>query len=125
MPKYLIHRTVGALSDEQIRAAGDRSNDALAQMSGIRWIRSYYAADEGKIYCEYEALNLELLVEHARRAASPSTAPRSCASWTRPCSADAGTPRRRRTPRPGSGAFPRWQRQGNGRVSRVLPRRGR
>jgi hypothetical protein len=71
MPKYLIHRTVGALSDEQIRAAGDRSNDALAQMSGIRWIRSYYAADEGKIYCEYEALNLELLLEHARRAGLP------------------------------------------------------
>lgn len=71
MPKYLIHRTVGSLSDEQIQAAGDESNDVLAQMSGIRWIRSYYSADEGKIYCEYEALNLDLLLEHARRAGLP------------------------------------------------------
>ena len=71
MPKYLIHRTVGAMSDEEIQAAGERSNDVLAQMSGIRWMRSYYSADEGKIYCEYEALNLELLLEHARRAGLP------------------------------------------------------
>jgi hypothetical protein len=71
MPKYLIHRTVGAMSDEEIQAAGKRSNDVLAQMSGIRWMRSYYSADEGKIYCEYEALNLELLLEHARRAGLP------------------------------------------------------
>lgn len=40
-------------------------------MSGIRWIRSYYAAEEGKISCEYEALNLDLLIEHARRADIP------------------------------------------------------
>ena len=71
MSKYLIHRTVGALSAEQIQAAGERSNDVVAQMSGIRWIRSYYSAEEGKIYCEYEALNLELLLEHARRAGLP------------------------------------------------------
>ncbi len=71
MPKYLIHRTVGSLSDEEIQTAGYGSNDALAQMSGIRWIRSYYSADEGKIYCEYEALNLELLLEHARSAGLP------------------------------------------------------
>ena len=71
MPKYLIHRTVGSLSDEQIQAAGDGSNDVLAQMSGIRSIATYYSAEEGKIYCEYEALNLDLLVEHARRAGLP------------------------------------------------------
>jgi hypothetical protein len=71
MPKYLIHRTVGSLSAEQIQAAGKGSNDVLATMSGIRWIRSYYSAEEGKIYCEYEALNLELLLEHARRAGLP------------------------------------------------------
>ena len=71
MQRYMIHRTVGTLSDEQIQAAGDASNDALAQMDGIRWIRSYYSAEEGKIYCEYEALNLELLLEHARRAGLP------------------------------------------------------
>ncbi len=71
MPKYLIHRTVGELSEEQLQTAGHASNDVLGQMSGIRWIRSYYSAEEGKIYCEYEALNLDLLLDHARRAGLP------------------------------------------------------
>lgn len=71
MPKYIIQRTVGQLSDAEIDAAGKRSNDALAQMPGVRWIRSYYSAEEGKIYCEYEAPSLELLYEHARSAQIP------------------------------------------------------
>ena len=71
MPKYLIHRTVGQLSDDEIDAAGRGSTDALAGLPGVRWVRSYYSAEEGKIYCEYEALNLELLFEHARRADIP------------------------------------------------------
>ncbi len=32
---------------------------------------SYYSAEEGKLYCEWEAPNLELLFEHARRAGMP------------------------------------------------------
>lgn len=71
MATYIVHRTVGQLTDAQIEAAGLASNAALANMSGIRWIRSYYSAEEGKIYCEYEALNLELLIEHARQADIP------------------------------------------------------
>ena len=71
MPRYIIHRTVGQLAPEEIDAAGKASNDALAGMSGVRWIRSYYSAEEGKIYCEYEAINLELLFDHARRANIP------------------------------------------------------
>ena len=71
MPTYLIHRTVGQLSDAQLEAGGYASNAVLADMAGIRWMRSYYSAEEGKLYCEYEALNLELLLEHARRAGVP------------------------------------------------------
>ena len=71
MPKYIIHRTVGQLSDEDLDAAGVASTGALDNMAGIRWVRSYYSAEEGKIYCEYEALNLDLLFEHARRANIP------------------------------------------------------
>ncbi len=71
MPRYIIHRTVGQLSDDEIDAAGKAGNGALTDMAGIRWVRSYYSAEEGKIYCEYEALNLELLFEHARRANLP------------------------------------------------------
>lgn len=71
MPKYLIHRTVGQLSEAEIDAAGKRSNAALAELPEVRWIRSYYSAEEGKIYCEYEAPRLELLYEHAHKAQMP------------------------------------------------------
>jgi len=71
MPKYIVHRTVGRLSEADIEAASRRSNRVLADMPGVRWIRSYYSAEEGKIYCEYEALDLDLLFEHARRARIP------------------------------------------------------
>jgi hypothetical protein len=40
-------------------------------MPGVRWIRSYYSAAEGKLYCEYEAPSLELLLEFERRAGMP------------------------------------------------------
>jgi hypothetical protein len=71
MATYIIHRTVGQLSDAQLEEGGHASNAVLAGMSGIRWIRSYYSAEEGKLYCEYEAFDLELLLEHARRADIP------------------------------------------------------
>lgn len=38
----------------------------------VKWVRTYYAADEGKMYCEYEAPNIELIYEHARRAQVPA-----------------------------------------------------
>lgn len=71
MPRYLIHRTVGTLSDADIDAAGKRSNRVVTAMPGVHWVRSYYSAEEGKIYCEYEAPSLEMLMEHARRAELP------------------------------------------------------
>ena len=49
----------------------ERTLEALYGMPNVRWIRSYFSAEEGKIYCEYEAPNLELLIEHARRAQIP------------------------------------------------------
>lgn len=71
MPKYIIVRTVGQISEEELEAASMRSIEALDQMSGVRWIRSYYSAEEGKIYCEYEAPSVELIYEHARMAGLP------------------------------------------------------
>ena len=71
MPKYLIHRTVGQVSEKDLEAATYRSFDVLAEMPNVRWVRSYYSAEEGKVYCEYEAPNLELLMEHARRTEIP------------------------------------------------------
>jgi len=71
MPTFLVHRTVGSQTDDEVESAVPRVKAAVAQMPGVRWVRSYYAADEGKIYCEYEAPDLETLMEHARRAGIP------------------------------------------------------
>lgn len=71
MPKYIIARTVGEISEEELEAASMRSIEALDQMPGVRWIRSYYSAEEGKIYCEYEAPSVELIYEHAQMAGLP------------------------------------------------------
>jgi hypothetical protein len=71
MPKYILFRTVGELSEEDIEAASLSSLEVLDQMPEVRWIRSYYSVEEGKIYCEYEAPSMELLFEHARRAGIP------------------------------------------------------
>ncbi|MGH7539748.1 MAG: DUF4242 domain-containing protein [Gemmatimonadota bacterium] len=72
MPRYIIERTVGSLTPEELQAAGRKSNEVLAGMEGIVWIRSYYSDAEGKIYCEYEAPNPAAIREHARRAGLPA-----------------------------------------------------
>ena len=71
MPKYFLVRTLGEVSEEEIEAAAIRSIEVLEQMPDVRWIRSYYSSEEGKLYCEYEAPSTELIFEHARRAGIP------------------------------------------------------
>jgi hypothetical protein len=71
MPRYIIERTVPALSRQELDAAGRRSVAALAGMPEVRWIRSYVSDVEGKIYCEYDAPSPEAIYEHARRAGVP------------------------------------------------------
>lgn len=71
MPRYLIERTVGRLTPEQIEAGSRRSIEVVAGMPGVAWIRTYISSAEGKIYCEYEAPNQEAVLEHARRAGLP------------------------------------------------------
>jgi hypothetical protein len=71
MPRYMIERTVGKLSREQLDAAGRKSNEVLAGMPGVVWIRSYVSDAEGKIYCEYDAPDADAVLEHARRAGLP------------------------------------------------------
>ncbi len=72
MPRYIIERTVGTLSKEQLEAAGKKSNEVIADMDGIVWIRSYVSDAEGKIYCEYDAPNAEAIREHASRTGIPA-----------------------------------------------------
>lgn len=72
MPRYIIERSVPGLTRDALNAAGYKSNEVLAQMSGVVWIKSYVSEAEGKIYCEYEAPNPEAVLEHARRAGLPA-----------------------------------------------------
>lgn len=71
MPRYIIERTVGKLSREDLHAAGLRSNEVIATMPGVVWIRSYVSDVDGKIYCEYDAPDEDSIREHARRAGLP------------------------------------------------------
>jgi hypothetical protein len=72
MPRYIIERDVPSLTPEQLQQAGRASNAVLDDMPEVRWIRSYVSSAEGKIYCEYDAPSIELILEHARRAGLPA-----------------------------------------------------
>ena len=72
MPRYLIERNVGQLTREELEAAGKKSNEVLAEMEDVAWIRSYVCDIDGKIFCEYEAPSIEDVREHARRAGIPA-----------------------------------------------------
>ncbi len=72
MPRYIIEREVGALTREQLAAAGKASNAVLADMPEVVWVKSYVSDAEGKIYCEYIAPNPEAVLEHARRSGIPA-----------------------------------------------------
>jgi hypothetical protein len=72
MPHYIIERDVGQVSPEQLQAAGRLSNQVLADMPEVVWVKSYVSDAEGKIYCEYIAPNPEAVLEHARRAGLPA-----------------------------------------------------
>jgi len=71
MSRYLLTRTVGEIFEEDIKNAIAREEKLAEQMPNVRWIRSYYSAAEGKLYCEYEAPSLELLYEFERRVGMP------------------------------------------------------
>lgn len=79
MPKFIIERKVGKLNDAQIKAAGKRSLEVLVELPEVKWVRTYYSAEEGKMYCEYEAPNIELIYEHARLAKIPADSVRMVA----------------------------------------------
>ncbi len=72
MPRYIIERNVGAVSKADLEAASRKSNEVLANMPGVVWIKSYISEAEGKIYCEYEAPNPEAILEHARLVGIPA-----------------------------------------------------
>jgi hypothetical protein len=71
MPRYIIERDVGKMSRQELDAAARRSVQAIRELDGIMWVRSYISEAEGKIYCEYDAPNPAAIVTHARKAGIP------------------------------------------------------
>lgn len=71
MPRYIIERTVGSMTEEELSVAAKRSIEVIDGMEGVVWIKSYMSAAEGKMYCEYEAPSPDAILEHARRAGLP------------------------------------------------------
>ncbi len=71
MPRYIIERTVGSMTEEELSVAAKRSIGVVDSMEGVVWIKSYMSAAEGKMYCEYEAPSPDAILEHARRAGLP------------------------------------------------------
>ena len=41
MPRYIIERSVGPLTREELDAASRRSLEAISEIPGVVWIRSY------------------------------------------------------------------------------------
>jgi hypothetical protein len=72
MPRYIVERNVGTLTEAEWDAAGKRSNEVLAGMEGVVWVRSYISHTEGKVYCEYDAPSKDAVLEHARLAGLPA-----------------------------------------------------
>ncbi len=79
MPRYIIERDVGSLTQEELEATGRKSNEVLEAMTGVVWIRSYISAAEGKIYCEYDAPNPKAipLAESVLKNVLPTLSPAS------------------------------------------------
>ena len=74
MPKFVIEREVpgiGQASSEELQAISEKSRGVLQELGpDVQWVQSYVTAD--KIYCVYNAVNEELVREHARQGGFPA-----------------------------------------------------
>ena len=73
--KFVIERDipkVGSLEREQLRAAAQKSNEALAQLApDVQWIESFVVAD--RTYCIYLAQDEAVIRRHAELSGFPAT----------------------------------------------------
>jgi len=75
MKTYVIEREIpeaGKLNAQQLKGISQTSCKVLKEMGSvnIKWLHSYVTED--KIYCIYNALNKELLKEHAKKGGFPA-----------------------------------------------------
>jgi hypothetical protein len=75
MRRFLIEREipgVEGLEGENLRAAAQRSNEALAKLApDVQWVESYVL--DGRTMCVYLARDEEAIREHARLSGFPAT----------------------------------------------------
>lgn len=71
MPLYRIRRDVGAISQEDMDAAAFRAIVCAPQFPGLRWVRSYWDRESGRLDCVYEASEPSQIEEHAKTARIP------------------------------------------------------
>ena len=73
--KFVIERDipkVGSLEREQLRAAAQKSNEALAELApDVQWIESFVVAD--RTYCIYLAQDEAVIRRHAEISGFPAT----------------------------------------------------
>jgi hypothetical protein len=76
MPRYLVHRALGDVSDEQLEAAADRSRRVRdEQFPEIEWEHSHIVRDDGgglTSYCVYAAPTVQHVRDHAAAAGLPA-----------------------------------------------------
>lgn len=74
MPKFVIERAVpgiGNATAHELQAIAQKSRGVLQELgTDVQWLHSYITGD--KIYCVYNALNEDLVREHARRGGFPA-----------------------------------------------------
>lgn len=74
MPKYVIEREVpgaGKLTSEELKGISQTSCDVLNKMgTQIQWVHSYVTDD--KIYCVYNAINEQMVRDHASQGGFPA-----------------------------------------------------
>lgn len=75
MRKFVIEReipAVGTLEREELKAAAQKSNEALNQLApDVQWIHSYVAGD--RTFCIYLATDESFIHKHAEISGFPAT----------------------------------------------------
>ena len=73
MPKYVIERELpgaGKMSSDELKAISEKSNGIMRDLGpDIQWVHSYVSDD--KIYCVYNAANVEIINKHAECGGFP------------------------------------------------------
>jgi hypothetical protein len=75
MPRYVIQRALGNVSDAELEAAAENSRRVReASFPDIEWEHSHVVHSDGglKSYCVYSAPNAQMVRDHAAAAGLPA-----------------------------------------------------